>query len=873
MARFPKLIVPAAPGGLQSMGLQQRPIDLGPLIESVRAAKAFKSPAGKPAKTGKGDTPKITGLIGEAKEAERRNNEATKGISSLIKTYGDLAFDLPEYQQHLNTKASIFEGEQNTRNRNKEDYDRFASEIAKTRDGVAVNKLFNLSKLKYGILQSNQATLDDLQHRPDSIRTEDDYSYNALHGKDATDAIDNLMTPAMDSWIKKGGANIFRQSLEAGDIPGIMRTKWDRGSNEEAMHQAFKQSLQQADVHVDEKTGKVSWTPTNMSSQLQGGLVQELLQYTNAENDPRYRDKQGKFKFKEWADDTAPLALDWITKHYKKRLRSFDERDKTYSEASAEQANRYMQQNMLITEAQLPATEITHTVGAEVDGFSHDNIYGFLGMVKDPNAPKGEGSFWNNFLTNPTTTEVVDRLVSQGIFQRSADKSGKPVYVETADWYDNLNKAIEYSQNGQEQAQLRTLRDSLTAAKNSGMLKRDAAANMAQNIPVYLRANQAELATEVLKDVNGAGKNPATFFQNDLFSFGGNWFKGDLFKGFDNSVAISGVSNTSATLPRAAATNFVKNVPIFESIEDARSGKAAAYSEGYARLVKDAVSGKEFYVTAPIAYDADESGRMKRLNTKDDEYSYAMESAKRTIDNPASMNSSSHATALGVDVNGELNPANKAVLKKFTIDVPIQVPADVIAMNKSQYEKYAPEVEKAISKFKPAFPSRTLGKATPDYKSVETDLGFDETEREAWKKSGYDQTMATRLYAAKKEREAGRTNRPQQTRPLMTSKPIIDDYGNIAPEANGLLEVYKDPKENKLMFKMTAGKNVVSKIISNAQQMKDKNGRQKYVSGYVPQADASPDVSTLLPQQQQKQISPLSKPPVGFGTYQYGVKQ
>ena len=99
MANFPQLLTPITSGGLQSTGLQQKPVDLNPIIEGLQKERLSAASKPKAAKNAGKDDLKVNGLQGEVMHVWQRHQKAKAIMGGLLDTFGELALDLPQFKE------------------------------------------------------------------------------------------------------------------------------------------------------------------------------------------------------------------------------------------------------------------------------------------------------------------------------------------------------------------------------------------------------------------------------------------------------------------------------------------------------------------------------------------------------------------------------------------------------------------------------------------------------------------------------------------------------------------------------------------------------------------------------------------------------
>jgi hypothetical protein len=137
MASFPSFINPITPGGIQPVGLNQRALDVSPLIKSIqRKNEQERAPKkGKTAAAKKEDL--LKGRRGAVSQYYRELNKATNDIAMLVQVHGiEVAQQLSEYQKKVNLVEYITSPEhQNTIFEETKDVEKYEDLVAQGEGG------------------------------------------------------------------------------------------------------------------------------------------------------------------------------------------------------------------------------------------------------------------------------------------------------------------------------------------------------------------------------------------------------------------------------------------------------------------------------------------------------------------------------------------------------------------------------------------------------------------------------------------------------------------------------------------------------------------------------------------------------------------
>ena len=394
MATFPNLLTPLTNQGIVPMGLQIKPYNFDKLYDAARTTNAAgQKTAAAPKAKAEGADDKLPGLHGAATATYDAIQKETAIQGSLMSTFGEQAFALPEYSASVGRQQKLQSSYQNRGlELDLKNQEAMRDNVNKNEAGDFINvDAFFESGGKD--IRTNDEILDYHQYvyTPNFNKGARKYGWNASTEteKDANAEVAKILDPAMDKLNAEGTSWI--NSANYGDVYGIRTSHSEKDNNHTALQQAAMQAYEQAGFImtpvkgtgkkgemtnedgylIDENNNLIKKAERDKNGDLimdinlarnspMKGFIQSFLSSQRG-NDGFYSNKDGSLNMQKFAPDYAAFVEKRLQAEWNKRKQKSYDETQSFSESNEATARAGREKDMLV-EIQAPGIQFTGTI-------------------------------------------------------------------------------------------------------------------------------------------------------------------------------------------------------------------------------------------------------------------------------------------------------------------------------------------------------------------------------------------------------------------------------------------------------------------------------------------------------------------------------
>jgi hypothetical protein len=501
MATYPNLLTPLTNQSIVPMGLQIKPYNLDKLYDAARTTNAAgQKAAAAPKAKAEGDD-KLPGLHGAATATYDAIQKETAVQGSLMSTFGEQAFSLPEFSASVGRQQKL---QSSYHNRGLEldlkQHETMRENVNKNEAGDFVNiDAFFESGGKD--IRTNDEILDYHQYvyTPGFNKSARQYSWNASTEteKDANEEVAKIFAPAMDKLNATGTSWI--NSANYGDVYGIRTSHSEKDNNHTALQQAAMQAYEQAGFvmtsALDKNGNLIKVADRDKNNDLimdinlarnspMKGFIQSFLSSQRG-NDGFYSNEDGSLNMQKFAPDYAAFVEERLQAEWNKRKQKSYDKTQSFSESNEATARAGREKDMLV-EVQAPGIQFTGTIQGKGAAWSDadlmkpngiQNLIGgelpvvsnglfqkmrlgqatpeekdlFFRSPKDPTQlaemEKSTGIGGANMLNLKVqqdlyNKQVIDQAVKVGVLEKTLDENGNIAYVTNEKAKENVERYL-----------------------------------------------------------------------------------------------------------------------------------------------------------------------------------------------------------------------------------------------------------------------------------------------------------------------------------------------------------------------------------------------------------------------------------------------
>lgn len=604
--RFPKLLTPASPNGLQAIPINQKGLNFDNLAKII--ASSAKPATGKTSdkKSDKEEPWKVTGLIGAEQAAYQavKAEEATQ--AKLLSELGELAFSTPDYQKSLANKNYLISATAEHGRQNDYEQQQRARATMDEKQAGTLTDLYSLTQTGGKTFRTNQQLIDQQEFLPETsnaARKNKGLHWNITTEteKDANEEADKLFAPAESKMNWDETANVFSKNMN--EFYGIMKTSESDGSNKlpmlAALEQAMIQSGFQTTKELTDENGE-KFIPVDLNAAYQSPLGRGFLssftsQMTEKEWKDKYIDKNGDLRQREFSDDYGAFVLKRLQLMHEKRLQDQHKEDKSFN-VSEGMTMAKAEENKIINEMTGPAYQLAANTYTSTGAISKEqaitSINGVANIIsnnefvddalfqKVKSGQATDAEMTKFFSLNKTqeqqdqmmtsmpivnlnqiafNTKLINDAVNAGIYTITRDENGKEALIATPDTEANALKYLESKMNNKNASPEER---ELATRTYEGAKKMQSMTEFLMRTPTTT-VNDIEVTQAIMREQQKFQQNlmqgtykegtPVSALTNDAFYIAGSPQRVN-FNGVNGQIV--NVNSNMSMLPAYAASNF-----------------------------------------------------------------------------------------------------------------------------------------------------------------------------------------------------------------------------------------------------------------------------------------------------------------------------